>query len=75
MAKLDRIKEDSAYLRLWLGILVATDIGLIGWLVTQFGRASGWLLASAFLCLIALSGVCFVLHRQIERKSLELEEL
>lgn len=35
MPELDMFKEKLAYLKLWLGILVVTDISLIGWLVSN----------------------------------------
>jgi hypothetical protein len=31
MPQLDRLKERLAYLKFWLGIVVVTDISLIGW--------------------------------------------
>ena len=36
MSKLDRAKEQIAYLKLWLGILIATIISLTGWLISNF---------------------------------------
>jgi hypothetical protein len=32
MAELDGVKEELVYLRLWLGIMVVAEIGLLGWL-------------------------------------------
>jgi len=34
MAEFDGIKEQLAYLRLWLGILVVTEFSLVGWLAS-----------------------------------------
>jgi hypothetical protein len=34
MSELDRVKEQLVYLRFWLGIMVATEIALVGWLVS-----------------------------------------
>ena len=39
MPQLDRLKEQIAYLKFWQGILVVTDISLIGWLVSNAARA------------------------------------
>jgi hypothetical protein len=33
MSKLDVAKEQIAYLKLWLGIVIVTDISLMGWLL------------------------------------------
>jgi hypothetical protein len=34
MPELDRLKEQLAYLKFWQGIMVVTDISLVGWLVS-----------------------------------------
>jgi hypothetical protein len=34
MSELDRVKEQLVYLRFWLGIMVATEIALAGWLIS-----------------------------------------
>ncbi len=44
MPELDGLKEETAYLKLLLGILIVTGISLIGWLLRNFGTAS-WLLS------------------------------
>jgi len=36
MSDLDGAKEEIAYLKLWLGIMIVTGIGLIGWLINNF---------------------------------------
>ena len=38
MSELDRIKEQIAYLKYWQGIMVVTDITLVGWLLTATFR-------------------------------------
>jgi len=39
MSKLDIKKEQIAYLKLWLGIMVVTGISLIGWFFANFQSA------------------------------------
>ena len=34
MPELDRLKEQVAYLKLWQGVMVVTDISLVGWLAS-----------------------------------------
>jgi hypothetical protein len=68
MPQLDRLKEQVAYLKFWLGIVVVTNISLIGWLMSAFDTAGGpavVLAAGAFVLLIL---VTIVLHRYIERR-------
>ena len=40
MSQLDVLKEKIAYLKLWLGIIVVTDISLVGWLLGNYTVAS-----------------------------------
>jgi len=39
MSELDVAKEQIAYLKVWLGILVVTDISLVGWLASNIATA------------------------------------
>jgi len=34
MPALDQLKEQVAYLKFWQGIMVVTDISLVGWLIS-----------------------------------------
>lgn len=34
MSELGRLKEQLVYLRFWLGIMVVTEIPLVGWLIS-----------------------------------------
>ena len=40
MSELDVAKEQIAYLKVWLGILVVTDISAFGWLISNLGTAT-----------------------------------
>jgi hypothetical protein len=75
MSKLDRAKEQIAYLKLWLGILVAAVVSLAGWLISNF-QSVHWLLAvSTTLALILICYAGYGMHSQIEEKINLLEEL
>lgn len=68
MSELDRLKEQLVYLRFWLGIMVVTEITLVGWLISTPNTADPvlWSLAAAGAVLLGL-GILLV-HRQIERR-------
>jgi hypothetical protein len=68
MSELDVAKEQIAYLKLWLGIVVVTDISLIGWFIGNYGLASPSLLVTDLLAVAVVSAGIVVLHRRIERK-------
>jgi hypothetical protein len=68
MSELDRIKEQIAYLKYWQGIMVVTDISLVGWLLTAGESASVLIFLLAIAGVIALTLGIVNLHRQIERR-------
>ena len=75
MSKLEVAKEQVAYLKLWLGILIVTDISLMGWLLGN-ARTAGWaLIVGDLLALVGVSWGCYSLHTRIESAIAELEDM
>ncbi len=68
MSELDRLKEQLVYLRFWLGIMVVTEISLVGWLASTADTATPRLLFFAIVGIVLLGVGVFLLHRQIERR-------
>jgi hypothetical protein len=68
MSELDRLKEQLAYLKFWQGIMVVTDISLVGWLVSTADGARALTVVLAIIGIIALTVGIVVLHRQIEHR-------
>ena len=75
MSKLDRAKEQVAYLKLWLGILVAIVISLTGWLISNFQAVHQVLVFAATLASFIVSFTGYRIHKRIEEKIALLEEL
>lgn len=75
MSKLDGLKEELAYLKLWLGIMVVTGISLVAWLLTNIQSAWWLLLVSGFSGLFIIGSGSLAIHRQIEQKIREITEL
>ena len=68
MSELDRLKERLVYLRFWLGIMVVTEITLVGWLISTPASANPSLWFSAAFCAALLGGGIYLVHRQVERR-------
>ena len=68
MPELDRLKEQVAYLKLWQGIMVVTELSLVGWLISTVGTADPVLWSFAAVGVVLLGFGIFALHRQIERR-------
>jgi apolipoprotein N-acyltransferase len=67
MSELDVAKEKIAYLKVWLGILVVTDISVFGWLISSIEAATALLLWAAVIAVVGLAVGIFLLHRRIKR--------
>ena len=75
MSELDVAKEQIAYLKFWLGVMVVTDISLFGWLISNASSTSLHLLVGGCLAVIAITVGIVLLHRRIERQIQELRGL
>ena len=67
MPELDRLKEQVAYLKFWQGIMVVTEVSLVGWLISTPDTAHPALWSFAAVGVVLLGFGIFALHRQIER--------
>ena len=75
LSELDRLKEQLAYLKFWQGVMVVTDISLVGWIVSMVDGARAFTVVLAIIGVIALTLGIVVLHRQIERRINEIGRL
>jgi hypothetical protein len=75
MSELDVAKEQIAYFKLWLGIMVVTDISLIGWFIGNYGQALAGLLITDLLAVAVVSAGIVELHRRSKRQIKHLREL
>jgi len=68
MSALDRLKEQLVYLRFWLGIMVVTEITLVGWLISTpiSANATLWFIGTFGAALLGVG--IFLVHQQIERR-------
>lgn len=75
MSELDRVKEQLVYLRFWLGIMVATEVALVGWPISTPTNADTtlWFMGAFGATLLAVG--MFLGHRQVERRIDQLGKL
>ena len=75
MGQIDEIKEELNYMKVWLGIIVVTTIGLIGWLVNHYESASMLKTAGAIVAITVLTVVIVLIDKKIKEKIKSLREL
>ena len=75
MSETDVLKEKIAYLKLWLGIMVVTDISMVGWLLSNYTVASWALVVGDVVAISVVSCGIYGLHKRIEKEIERLKEL
>lgn len=75
MSELDKLKELLVFLRFWLGIMVATEIALVGWLIsTPISAGPTLWFIGAFGAVLLGVGI-FLANHQIQRRIDEIGKL
>ena len=75
MSELDLIKEKIGYYKVWLGIMVITDISLVGWLVGNYASASLMIVGGCILSIYLITGGIAFIHWRIGRHIEKLRNL
>ena len=72
---LDIAKETIAYLKFWLGVMVVSDISLVGWLLSNSGVGINLKTFTASLAVGLITYSAYFVHKRIEAIISTLEEL
>ena len=75
MSQLDVVKETIAYLKFWLGVMVVSDISLVGWLLSNSGKASDLKTYGAIIGIAIITVSALFVHKRIEQLISTLKEL
>ncbi len=75
MAKIDEIKEELNYLKIWLGIVVVTAISLISWLVNNYETSSFVKIIGDVAAVVILTFAIIIIDRKIKLKIKSLKDL
>jgi len=67
MPALDQLKEQVAYMKFWQGVMVVTNISLVGWLISTEGASSRVTVILAIVAVAFLTVGIALLHRNIDR--------
>ena len=75
MAKLDEVKEEINFLKLWLSILIVTVIGMVGWGISNIGKVKDILLILDVIGIVVLAGLIVIINFAIIKKIKTLKDL
>ena len=75
MAKIDRIKEFINYLKVLLVLLLATNIGLIGWIANNYKLADSILIYLAMITVLIILVIAILINKKIIKDIKSLEDL
>jgi len=75
MAKIDRVKEFINYLKVLLIFFLATSIGLISWLVTNYQTANKLLVYLDVFLIILIFILSILLNKKIIKDINSLEDM
>lgn len=75
MSESDVVKEKINYLKVWLGILVVTTIGLLGWIATNYEGMDNLKTGLSIFSVMVLVVVIHFLNKVILKKINSLGDL
>jgi Na+/alanine symporter len=75
MGKIDEIKEEIGWLKVWLGILVVTMFGMIGWGISHIGKVSNLLLILDAVSIVMISIIVAIINFSAIKKIRSLKDL
>jgi Na+/alanine symporter len=75
MSKMDEIKEEIGWLKVWLGILVVTMFGMIGWGISHIGKVSSLLLILDGVAIVIIAMIVAIINFTAIKKIRSLKDL
>jgi len=75
MSKTDVVKETIAYLKFWLGVLVVSDISLVGWVLSRASAEPDFKIYGAIIGIGVITASAYFVHKRIEYMISTLKEL
>ncbi len=75
MGKIDKEKEEISWIKFWIGVSVASMMGLISWLVNNYESANSIMLTLDTVSILAIAVFIIKLNKIGLKKIKELENL
>ena len=75
MAQIDEIKESIGYIKIWLGMILVTNISLVGWLFSNFETSTNIQVISDIIAIVLLTISIVIVDKKIKIKIKSLRDL
>ena len=75
MGQIDEIREEIGWLKVWLGILVVTMFGMIGWGISHIGKVSQLLLVLDGIGIVVIAVIVGMINYAAIKKIRSLKDL
>lgn len=74
MSRIDRIKEELAWLKVVFGVFTVIDVSLVAWLAQNYKTVSAVLMVVGFLGVVFATAIVVWVNRAAMRRFKELEK-
>jgi len=74
MPKIDRIKEELAWLKVVFGVFVVIDVSLVAWLAQNYKDAAAVLIVFGFIGVVSATCIVVWVNRAAMQRFKELEK-
>lgn len=74
MSKIDRIKEELAWLKVVFGVFAVTDVSLVAWLAQNYARDSVILMVFGFIGVVLATAIVVWVNRAAIKRFKQLEK-
>ena len=75
MARLDQLKEEIGWLKVAFGLLMATNLSLIAWLIQHYQTQSKLITALNAIAIVVVTVIIYLINKQAYKKIDEIGEL
>ena len=75
MSETDKIKEEIGWLKVVFGLLIITDISLVGWITRNIFDIHALLLIAAIIIVALITWVIMAINQRVYRKLDDLGDL
>ena len=75
MPKLDKLKEELGWLKVVFGLMIATNLSLIAWLVQHYQTQNRYLTILNGVAILIITIVIYLINKSVYKKIDEIGEL